>query len=312
MRIVLTGGNGMVGRNLLAVPAASRHEWLAPARSELDLLDATAVRRYLAQHRPDCIIHAAGTVGGIAANMAQPVRFLVDNWQIGQNVLLAAHELGGVRVLNLGSSCMYPRHAANPLTESLLLSGELEPTNEGYALAKLSVAKLGEYLNREAGAALVKTLLPCNLYGRHDHFDPLRSHLIAAVLLKLHAAKVRGESSVSIWGDGLARREFMFASDFADIVLHALEAFDSLPDYMNIGVGTDHTINDYYACAARIVGYDGTFEHDLTRPVGMRQKLVCVARMQAQGWAATTSLELGMQQTYQFFLETHPAAGGQA
>lgn len=309
MRIFLSGARGMVGRNLLEHPGAAQHDWLAPPRAELDLMDAVAVRRYLAQHRPDCIVHAAGTVGGIAANMAQPVRFLVENWQMGQNVLLAARDAGVPRLLNLGSSCMYPRQAVNPLTEDLLLSGELEPTNEGYALAKLSVARLGDYLNREAGAAMVKTLLPCNLYGRHDHFDPLRSHLIAAVLLKLHQARTRGERTVSIWGDGLARREFMFSSDFADIVLRAVDAFEQLPDYMNVGMGEDRSINDYYACAARVVGYDGGFVHDLSRPVGMMQKLVSVERMRALGWSATTSLEDGMRQTYQFFLDTYPATG---
>ena len=302
-RILLTGGGGMVGRNLLEHPAIGEFEVLAPRSSELDLRDFAAVQAYLQKHQPDMVIHAAGKVGGIQANMREPVGFLMDNLDMGRNIVWAAHQTGIKRLINLGSSCMYPRNHDEPLREEMVLKGELEPTNEGYALAKVVTARLCEYIVREDASFQYKTLIPCNLYGRHDKFDPTHSHLIPAIVHKVHQAKQSGQETVEIWGDGTARREFMYAGDLADAMLRAITNFDTLPAYMNVGLGYDHTINDYYQAAAYVMGYTGGFVHDISKPVGMARKLVSVERQQAWGWSARHELRDGIEETYSYYLK---------
>lgn len=301
MRIFITGGGGLAGRNILE-RLREEHEVLAPSHKELDLLNETAVSRYIRERKPDVVIHCAGIVGGIQANIRQPVRFLVENFELGKNVILAAADAGIPRVINLGSSCMYPRAAQNPLREDLILKGELEPTNEGYAIAKIAVQRLCSYLNRERPGLSYKTLMPCNLYGKWDKFDPGRSHMIPAVIRKLHEAKVEGRESVDIWGTGRVRREFMYAGDLADFVDYALARFDSMPEVLNVGPGFDHTIDEYYRTIASVVGYTGTFRHDETKPEGMEQKLVDISSLARFGWKAGTSLVDGIRMTYDYFL----------
>ncbi|WP_397535541.1 GDP-L-fucose synthase family protein [Roseateles sp.] len=302
-RVLLTGGGGMVGRNIAEHPGAAAWELLAPRRAELDLERFDAVQSFMRETRPDVVIHSAGLVGGIQANIAQPVDFLVRNVDMGRNVILAAHGAGVKQFINLASSCMYPRNGMNPLREEQVLSGELEPTNEGYAIAKIYATRLCQYLRRQEPELQYKTLIPCNLYGRYDKFDPAHSHLIPAVIRKIHEAKMAGASTVEIWGDGLARREFMDAADLADAVLRHVELGDSAPELMNIGLGHDHTINEYYTAIAAVVGWQGDFVHDLNRPVGMRQKLVDTRRQTAWGWAPRISLQDGIARCYDYFLD---------
>lgn len=301
-KILLTGGGGMVGRNVLEHPAIGEFEMLAPRSSELDLRDFKAVQDYLVKHRPDMVIHSAGKVGGIQANMREPVGFLLENLDMGRNIVWASRQAGIKQLINLGSSCMYPRNHNEPLKEDLVLKGELEPTNEGYALAKVVTARLCEYITREDASYQYKTLIPCNLYGRHDKFDPAHSHLIPAIIHKVHQAKQSGQQSVEIWGDGTARREFMYAGDLADAMIRAIEKFDTLPAMMNIGLGHDYTINEYYQAAADVMGYTGSFVHDLSKPVGMARKLVSVERQQDWGWMAKSDLKAGIEKAYQFYL----------
>lgn len=305
MKILLTGGSGMVGRNIQDYVQAYREdEILHPSSRELNLLDFESVKAYLKQHQPDFIIHAAGIVGGIQANIDNPVKFLVDNLKMGQNLVLAAQEVGIKQLLNLGSSCMYPRLAPNPLREEQILTGALEPTNEGYALAKIVTAKLCIYCSQEPGGQLqYKTLIPCNLYGKYDKFDGVKSHMIPAALYKIHQAKVQDANKVEIWGDGTARREFMYAEDLADAVFYALDNFERMPDMLNIGLGHDFSINEYYDAVATIVGYEGSFAHDITKPVGMKQKLVSTEKLEDFGWKHRYSLADGLQKTYQYYLE---------
>lgn len=291
-----------MGRNLLEHPQVRDWEVLAPGSDELDLTDFEATRRYVSDVGPDLIIHAAGRVGGIQANIAHPVDFLVENADMGRNVVMAARAAGVPRLLNLGSSCMYPRNASNPLTEDQILAGELEPTNEGYALAKILTARLCQYVTREAPHLSYKTLIPCNLYGRFDKFDSTHSHLIPAVIDKIHRAKAVGLGVVEIWGDGTARREFMYAGDFADALVYMVNRFDRMPDLCNIGLGHDYSINEYYAAAASAIGWEGRFVHDLSRPVGMAQKLVDTTRQTVLGWRPSTDLLAGIVQTYDYFL----------
>lgn len=300
--VLMTGGSGLVGRNLLEHPRRADWHVVAPKSAELDLRSWPQTEAYLRNLRPNYVVHCAGRVGGIQANIAHPVDFLVENTDMARNLLLAARDAGVTRVLNLGSSCMYPRDAANPLTESLLLRGELEPTNEGYALAKIFAVRLCQYISREDSRFQFKTLIPCNLYGRGDKFDERHSHLVPAVIVKLHKALRDGVDSIEIWGDGTARREFMYAGDLADAVYFALGHFDALPDLMNIGCGTDRSVYDYYLAAAKAMGWGGEFKFDLSKPVGMKQKLLDVGRQTEMGWRPSTSLEDGIALTYQYYL----------
>ena len=303
IRVLLTGGSGLVGRNFLEHPAIREFDLLAPRSDELNLLDDRAVEAYLREKRPDIVIHAAGRVGGIQANIREPVRFLMDNLDMGRNIVWAARSTGVKHLLNLGSSCMYPRNAPNPLHEDMVLKGELEPTNEGYALAKVVTARLCEYTSREDASYQYKTLIPCNVYGRHDKFDPSHSHLVPAIIHKIHEAKLSGSAPVEIWGDGTARREFMYAGDLADCLVESVRHFDTLPDTMNVGIGEDASINEYYETVAEVIGYDGQFKHDLTKPVGMMRKLVSTDKAQAWGWRAKTSLRDGIAKTYDYYLQ---------
>lgn len=302
-KLMITGGRGMVGRNIVEHARAAEWDVLAPGRAELDLMDRAAVDAYMATHQPDLIIHAAGKVGGIRANMAEPVEFLDQNVMIGRNVIMAARAAGVKRLINLGSTCIYPRNAPNPLGEDLLLTGELEPTNEGYALAKIMALRLCQYIRSEDPSFLYKTLIPCNLFGKHDKFDPKNSHLVPAIIHKVHQAQQSGDATVEIWGDGTARREFMYAEDLVDAIFRAADTLEELPDLINIGVGDDKSINDFYQVVAEVIGWKGAFTHDLSKPAGMARKLSDTRRQQAWGWAPQTSLEEGIAKTYQHYLE---------
>jgi len=299
--ILVTGGTGMVGHNVRDLAEARGRDVVAPRRSELDLLDGDAVLAFMRKVKPALVVHAAGHVGGIEANMREPVRFLTENFEMGKNVVFGAREAGVERLINLGSSCMYPKDSPRPLTEDDILSGHLEPTNEAYAIAKSAVQRLCAYVSGETPEFQYKTLIPCNLYGRYDSFDPMRSHLAAAVIHKLHRAKVEGRDTVEIWGEGTARREFLYAGDLADAILAAIDRFDSVPAVMNIGAGVDHTVNEYYEAAARVVGFTGRFTHDLSKPVGMMRKLMDVSRATEWGWTASTPLERGLAEAYEFY-----------
>lgn len=301
--LFLTGGSGMVGKNLLEHIDESKWRVVAPSRAELNLTDFQAVLVYLKELQPDLVIHAAGKVGGIQANMREPVSFLLDNMDVGRNVIWASRQAGITHLLNLGSSCMYPRDGQNPLDESLILTGALEPTNEGYALAKIVTSRLCQYISREDAAYRYKTLIPCNLYGRHDKFEPHHSHLIPAVIQKTHEAVTAGASTIEIWGDGTARREFMYAGELAKALVKAMDRNDELPDMMNLGLGYDHSILEYYQAVAAVVGFRGTFVHNLDRPVGMARKLVSIDRQRNWGWAPQLSLTEGIALTYDYFLE---------
>ncbi|BDU71076.1 GDP-L-fucose synthase [Mesoterricola silvestris] len=233
--------------------------------------------------------------------MADPVGFLLENLDMGRNLVWGARNAGIPRLLNLGSSCMYPRNISEPLREEMVLKGELEPTNEGYALAKVTTARLCEYITRAEPKFQYKTFIPCNLYGRHDKFDAFAAHLIPAVIRKVDEAVRTDAEVITIWGDGTARREFMYAGDMADALIQGVERFDALPETMNVGLGTDWSVNEYYEAVADVMGYRGRFDHDLTKPVGMARKLVSTERLEAWGWRAGTSLRDGVQKTVDFF-----------
>ena len=297
MKILVTGASGMVGRNLLADRRASDHHILTPSRAELDLIDPRACGAWLNRERPDLVIHLAGRVGGIQANIDAPAAFLADNLAMGLNVLTAARRAGVVRLINLGSSCMYPRDRDGALSESDLLTGPLEPTNEGYALAKIAAWKLTLAMTAEDPGLVWRTLIPPNLYGPHDHFEPVRSHLVAAAVVKIETASRERRMKVEIWGDGHARREFMFAGDLTDFIWRFHDRLEDLPKTLNVGVGDDATVSDYYAAAARALGWTGEFHHDVTRPVGTTRKLLDVSGQALLNWRPATSLDEGLAAT---------------
>lgn len=291
----------MVGRNIADVLVAAGYPLLAPAHGELDLLDKRAVNDFLARHRPTLVIHCAGRVGGIQANTVAPVDFLYDNMQMGLNIVMGALENGVPRFLNMGSSCMYPANAPNPLTEDMVLSGRLEPTNEGYAIAKCAITRLCQYITSQYPGKEYKTLVPCNLYGKYDKFDPQNSHMIPAIIHKIAVALTEGRQVVEIWGDGEARREFMYAGDLAQLTLLAVRNFSELPPIMNVGLGYDFTVNEYYQAVARVLNYTGKFFHNMEKPVGMKRKLVDISRQKAFGFVAAHTLEEGIQKTYDYY-----------
>ena len=303
-KLLITGGSGMVGQNILNHPFAKSWEIFAPSSNELNLTNTLECEKYISKKMPNLIIHSAGKVGGIKANIAEPVEFLDKNIMIGRNVIMGARLAGVKNLINLASTCIYPRLAENPLNEELILKGELEPTNEGYALAKIFSTRLCEYIRREDSTYQYKTLIPCNLYGLYDKFDPNKSHLVPAIIHKIHQAKMSNKPSVEIWGDGNARREFMYSADLADAVFNAANNMEILPNKINIGVGNDYTINEYYKTIAEVLGWNGVFTHDLSKPVGMMRKLSDTSLQSNWGWKPKTSLKNGLTKTYQYYLES--------
>lgn len=304
MRVLLTGGSGMLGRAIrrLAPEAAPKKTIIAPSRRELDLSNHAETVRFIRDGRFGLIIHAAARVGGIAANIAEPVNFLLENLEINANVLRGAREEDVPSLLFIGSSCMYPKDFPTILSEKHLLAGPLEPTNEGYALSKITGAKLCEFIASEDKRAY-RTLIPPNLYGPGDHFEPARSHLLAAALHKLHQAKTFEETKVEIWGDGTARREFVYVDDLAHFILRSDAAsISKIPQYLNVGYGIDYSVSDYYRMAALVVGYRGTFRHNLEAPTGMKHKLIDSQLAYRYGWSAPTSPPIGLAMAYKDYL----------
>lgn len=303
MKILVTGAHGMVGKNVLEHHSSKSHEVWAPKRAELDLFDASQVRARLEDFRPELVIHCAGKVGGIQANINQPVEFLIENVEMNKNLIMSCADIGVPRFLNLSSSCVYPNNLSIPIKEEMVLGGPLEPTNEGYALAKIFAMKLCEYLSRTRGLSY-KTIIPCNLYGRHDHFDELKSHLIPAIVLKIQKAVREGKDQIDIWGDGQSRREFMYAGDIAEFIWAAILRFDDLPGTMNVGLGYDYKIIEYYEAVAKALDFRGGFWFDLSKPTGMKRKLTDIEKLKSFGWTSQTSLEVGVQKTVDFYRKT--------
>ena len=301
--LLLTGGSGLVGRNIQNHYASNKWNIIAPTSNDLNLMDYTAVKSFFNACKPDIILHCAGRVGGISANIMEPVAFLDSNIAIGRNVIMGAREAKIKKLINLASTCIYPREAENPLKEEYILEGKLEPTNEGYAIAKIVALRLCQYIRKEDPSYNYKTLIPCNLYGRFDKFDPKNSHLLPAIIHKVHQAKITGKQSVEIWGDGSARREFMYIEDLADAIYFAMESILDIPDLMNIGVGTDYTIKEYYESVSKVIGWQGEFVFDHSKPTGMAQKLSDTTLQSKWGWQPKTTLKEGIRLTYKYYLE---------
>lgn len=302
MKILLTGSSGMVGQNILNSFGARQHQFLTPTHSELDLINTDAIDIFIKKYQPDAIVHCAGRVGGIKANFQNNFDFYIENTMMGNNLVMSAFKNHIKILLNLASSCIYPVNAKIPIKESSILSGPLEPTNEGYAIAKISVAKFCEYVTKKNQNFFYKTLIPCNLYGEYDNFNSDSSHLISAIIKKVDDAKKTNNQEITIWGTGNVRREFMFASDLADAIFFFLKRIKDMPQYLNVGSGTDYSVNEYYALIASVLGFKGKFVHDLSMPEGIKRKLMDVSLINDYGWKPKVSLEDGIKKTYKYYL----------
>ncbi len=299
--VYVAGHRGLVGSAVWRHLEAEGFTRLLGATSrELDLRDQAAVEAFFARHRPEVVVLAAARVGGIAANSAYPADFLGDNLRIQVNVLEAAHRAGVGRLLLLGSSCIYPRLAPQPIPESALLTGLLEPTNDAYAIAKIAGILHVRAMRRQHGHRWISAM-PTNLYGPGDQFDLERSHVLPAMIRKFHAAKLQGEP-VRLWGSGTPRREFLHVDDLATACLFLLESYDG-DEHVNVGTGVDLTIAELAATVAKAVGFDGPVEWDASRPDGTPRKLLDVSRLTALGWQARIPLDEGVAGTYAWFLE---------
>jgi GDP-L-fucose synthase len=301
-KIFVAGHRGMVGSAITrALERAGFSNLVKRSRAELDLADSRAVSDFFRKEKPDIVVFAAAKVGGIKANNDSPVEFLIDNLRIQTNVIAAAQENGARKLLFLGSSCIYPKHAPQPIPESALLTGPLEPTNEAYAIAKIAGVKLCQAYDREYGANFISAM-PSNLYGPNESFDLETSHVLAALLRKAHEAKVSHGRELVVWGTGTPRREFLHVDDCASACVFLLEKYDS-PEIINVGFGEDVTIRELAELICDVVGFEGELTWDKTKPDGTPRKLLDVSKLRALGWTPTIPLREGIARTYDWFLK---------
>jgi len=296
-KIYVAGHRGLVGSALVrALVSSGFVNVLTRTRTELDLTDAQAVDAFFGRERPDYVFLAAAKVGGIAANAAMPVEFLSENIRIQENVLMSAHRTDAKKLLFLGSSCIYPKFAPQPIKEEYLLSGKLEPSNLAYAVAKIAGITLCQSLWEEYGRRFI-SVMPTNLYGPNDNYDLQSSHVLAAFLRRFHVAKIKGDPTITLWGTGTPMREFLHADDLADACLFLMEHYES-PEIVNIGVGSDLTIRDLASLVSQVVGYGGEILFDPTKLDGTPRKLLDVSRLHSLGWQAKIPLVQGLANVY--------------
>jgi len=306
-RVFVAGHRGLVGSAIVRrLTAEGLSNLLVASRDELDLRDQTAVHRWFARHRPEYVFLVAGTVGGILANSTRPAEFLYDNLMIHGTVVEAARKSGVTRLLYLGSSCIYPRHATQPILEDQLLTGPLEPTNEWYAVAKIAGIKLCQAYRRQYGCDFVSAM-PTNLYGPGDNFDLESSHVVPALIRRFHDAREAGLPSVVIWGSGSPRREFLHVDDLADACVHLMRVYSD-DEHVNVGTGEDISIRELAEMVRDVVAPGIALEFDTTKPDGMPRKLLDVSKLHGLGWRHRIGLRDGLETTYRWFL----LQGGQA
>lgn len=298
-RIWVAGHRGMVGAALLRRLAAVECEVLTVGRDAVDLRRQADAEAWLAANKPDVAVVAAATVGGILANATRPADFLYDNLAIETNIIHGAWRTGVKKLLFLGSSCIYPKLAPQPLREDALLTGPLEETNEWYAIAKIAGIKLAQAYRKQHGCDFISAM-PTNLYGAGDNYDPASSHVAAALMVKIHQAKAAGAEEIVIWGSGTPRREFLLVDDLADALVFLLERY-SAHEHVNVGTGSDVTILELAGLLSKVIGWRGRFVHDRTKPDGTPRKVMDVSRLAALGWRAETGLEEGLSRAYAWY-----------
>lgn len=307
-KILVTGGHGMVGKNLiLKLRRLGFNNILSPSSKELDLRDRSVVFDFFNKELFDYVFHLAAKVGGIKANIENPVEFLRDNLLLNTNVIDASHKYGVKKIINLGSSCIYPKESPQPMKEDYLLSGKLEPTNEGYALSKISSLKLCKYYNEQYKTNFI-SLMPPNLYGEYEKFDENHSHVLSALIKRFDDAKNKSDPSLSVWGTGNVRREFMYAGDLADALIFSMDnlGVEDLVDncFLNCGSGKDISIKDLAYKIKDVIGYKGEIIFDPSKPEGMKMKLLDVSKLKNKGFNDKTELDEGIKKTYEYYLKT--------
>lgn len=303
--ILITGSNGMVGKSLNKLLKEKGYDnLLTPTHNQLDLMDQNKVDTYFKKHKIDIVFSLAAKVGGIKANMLAPAEFLFDNIMIESNIIHTSYKFNIEKLMYLGSSCIYPTKCKQPLKEEYLLSSKLEPTNEGYALAKIVGLKLCEFYNKQYGTNYI-SLMPCSIYGEYDHFDLEKSHVIASLIIKFHNAKINNLPSTEIWGTGNAKREFLYVDDVANAMLYFMEHYNAedLPPFINIGYNNDVSIKELANLIKDIIGYKGDIMFDKTKPEGMKRKLLDSSISNKFGWKPKVKLEDGLRRTYIWYLE---------
>ena len=301
-KIFIAGRGGQVGSAIERKFRSEGYENIIGLRSrELDMREQALVRDYFERERPEYVILAAAKVGGIMANIQAPAEFLYDNLAIQNNIIECSRVYGVKKLLFLASSCIYPRLAPQPMKEECLMDGKVEPTNEGYAIAKIAGLKLCQFYNTQYGTDYI-SVMPCNIYGYGDNFSPTRSHVVAALLRKVHDAKMNKAKSIPMWGTGVARRELMFVDDLADACFFMFNTYSG-NEFFNVGTGSDVSIKELVELIMDVVDYHAELEFDPSKPDGMPQKLMDVSKLAQAGWVAKTSLREGLEKTYKYFLD---------
>ncbi|MGK7910193.1 MAG: GDP-L-fucose synthase family protein [Synechococcus sp.] len=308
-KVFVAGHRGLVGSALVRCLESKDYSHIIKrTRTQLNLLDVVAVQHFFEEERPDCVMLAAAKVGGIYANNTYPAEFIYENLVIETNVIQSAYAYGVKKLLFLGSSCIYPKFASQPLKEDYLLTGELEPTNQPYAIAKIAGIEMCNSYNRQYGTDYI-SVMPTNLYGPNDNYDPKNSHVLPALIRKMHEAKKSKASTVTVWGTGAPRREFLYSDDLANACVHLLENYSAkeIGTFVNVGVGEDISIRELAEIIADVVGFTGTLEFDTNKPDGAPRKLMDISRLKNLGWQAKTSLRDGIKLAYADFVSRYQA-----
>ena len=305
IKFLITGASGMLGKSLISQLKKKNYTFLAPSSKELNLLNLSSIKKYLNNKKPNYIIHLAGFVGGIGANMNDPIKFLHSNMLMGMNLIDMAHKMKIKNFLNIGSSCIYPTKENRSMSESKLLSGDFEKTNEGYALAKLSIIKFCEYVAKSKGYNYF-SLIPCNIYGPNDNFDEKTGHVVSSLIDRIYCAKKNNLKTVEIWGTGKSKREFIYVDDVSKAILKFLfnkKLIKKNLYWLNIGMGSDLSIKNLYLKISKLIGYKGSFVHNLNKPDGTARKLLNIKKAKNFGWTPKVKLIDGLKKTIDWYIK---------
>lgn len=300
MKIFLTGSGGMLGKNILAHPESSNYDWFSPTRYQLDLLDNQKVNRYIGDVKPDLIIHAAGKVGGINTHQNQQFSYFYENFEMSKNVIIAAKNHNIPKLINISSGSIYPDRGNNELYEEDLLSGPINKSTEGYSLAKISALKLCQFINSEFEHLNYKSFVACNLFGYWDKFNE-KGSMIPSLINRIYNAK-NNNKEVHIWGDGTAKRQFLYAKDFSKFLFYGISNYSKLYEVMNVGYHTDYTVREYNGMVARVIGYDLNFKYDLNKPVGNKRKYLNIEKQDLLDFKPDFTMEKAIEETYKHYL----------
>ncbi len=296
-KILITGSSGMLGMDLVK---RLNFKVFTPNRKNLNLFDFNKIKKYLKKNKINFVIHCAAKVGGIQDNVNNQLEYLVDNLNINKNIIMASYECGIKNFINISSSCVYPKNYNSKLREEFIFKGNFEPTNEGYAVSKFLSIEICKFISQKKNYNY-KTLIPTNLYGPGDNYDLEKSHLLAAIIRKLYEAKKKNIKNIEIWGDGKAKREFMYVSDLSSAILFSLKYFDKIPNILNIGTGVDYTVKNYYKIASKIIYPEAKFYFNKNKPSGMQRKLLDISKVHKLGWKPKIKLREGIKKTFKAY-----------